>query len=404
LGVLGSTEVDFRFSVIQRVVGFRHFTNGISKLKMTSGREHKDIIRRVVCVIYGAEPSAVVRCVRSFCDFYYRSQDDWLDDDDKGLLKEVLSEFHSLKDIFIEEGLRTDWKIPKLEQLHSLVLSVPQMGAPRQFSTDRTEHAHIEAAKEPWRASNHKNVNPQICRWLDRLEKRRFFDLSVAIQRSGVDLRQEIPTASAHSPLVPATRNCLADIKTVELLTGPARDNTDYFARAKHIQQLIRDGALPQKRLTRLRTFCTEITAYHLNCDPDIVRITIDEAAARFQLPDLPRAIREFYGNQQQPHDRSGPVLGVPAWFNDDPLPFETINIWVSLKVQLVNTKRPGCDTARTVCAAPPSAEWKLGRYDSCLFINHSCPPWTGTADLKGESHSHHSNQYDQTCLTIIIY
>jgi hypothetical protein len=321
------------------------------------------------------------------CDIYYVSQDDFLETPDVTHLGELLSEFHEVKPVILEKGYRTkkDWRIPKLEQLHSLVLSVPQVGAPRQHTTDRSEHAHIESVKEPFRGSNHKDVAPQTCRWLDRLEKRRHFDLAIAIHNSNVDIREERPTS--YSSLVLPTTSWLAELKTIENLTGPARDKTDYFTLADHVVELTCERKLPQKRLTRMRTFRTPVSAYHLRCDPNMTHVSIDEAAQLFELPDLRRAIEEFYGNEQVPHDESGPVLGVRAWYDEStPIPFDKINIWYSLKVQTVNTRRSGCGEARTVSAQPPSPEWKAGRYDSCLFMNHNCPPWTGKANLKGQS------------------
>lgn len=41
--VLGSAEIDFRFSVLHPHTGLRHFKEGIASLKQVTGREHRDI-------------------------------------------------------------------------------------------------------------------------------------------------------------------------------------------------------------------------------------------------------------------------------------------------------------------------------------------------------------------------
>ena len=35
---------------------------------------------------------------------------------------------------------------------------------------------HIDCAKKAWRASNHKNVHPQMTKWLERREKIAMFE------------------------------------------------------------------------------------------------------------------------------------------------------------------------------------------------------------------------------------
>jgi hypothetical protein len=44
---------------------------------------------------------------------------------------------------------------------------------------DTTEHAHITLIKDPGDATNNNNYDPQICRFLDRAEKCRLFDIGV---------------------------------------------------------------------------------------------------------------------------------------------------------------------------------------------------------------------------------
>jgi hypothetical protein len=104
MACIGEDELDLRYSVIQPEIGFRHFTAGVSKLKMTSGREHCDMQRYVVAPLAGGGPPAFVRCVRALVDFFYVSQQDFLDEDDITTLQDLITEFHDGKDIILEKG------------------------------------------------------------------------------------------------------------------------------------------------------------------------------------------------------------------------------------------------------------------------------------------------------------
>jgi hypothetical protein len=52
--MLGGPEINFRFSLIQPIIGFRHFSAGISELKQVTGREHRAVERYIVGIISGA--------------------------------------------------------------------------------------------------------------------------------------------------------------------------------------------------------------------------------------------------------------------------------------------------------------------------------------------------------------
>ncbi|KAF8436373.1 hypothetical protein L210DRAFT_3316321, partial [Boletus edulis BED1] len=50
---LGSQELDFRYSVLQPIVGLHHFKDGITTLKQVTGRAKRDVQRYIVPVIAG---------------------------------------------------------------------------------------------------------------------------------------------------------------------------------------------------------------------------------------------------------------------------------------------------------------------------------------------------------------
>jgi hypothetical protein len=96
----------------------------------------------------------------------------------------VLQEFHDHKKTIIDLGARRGkkncplkhWHIPKLELMQSVVPSIAAVGLLLQWSADTTEHAHIAVIKDPAEATNNREYDPQICRFLDRQEKCCLFD------------------------------------------------------------------------------------------------------------------------------------------------------------------------------------------------------------------------------------
>ena len=159
---VGSIKIDFRFSVLQPHVGYRHFTEGISNLKQVTGREHHDIQRYIVGIIAGAVPRDFLIAIRASMDFRYLSQAREIDDEGCAIISTALDEFHQHKSAIIEAGARVgkgnrpidNWYIPKLELMQSVVPNIRANGAPIQYSADVTEHAHITKIKNPARAGN----------------------------------------------------------------------------------------------------------------------------------------------------------------------------------------------------------------------------------------------------------
>jgi len=57
------TKLDFRFAVLQPIVGFCHFHGGISKLKQVTGCAQRDIQCSIIAVSTDAAPSAVITAI-----------------------------------------------------------------------------------------------------------------------------------------------------------------------------------------------------------------------------------------------------------------------------------------------------------------------------------------------------
>lgn len=377
---VGESEIDFRFSVLQPMTGYRHFQGGISKLKQVTGRCQRDIERYIIAVSADAVPTGVLTAVRALMQFRYLVQLPRIDEEDIKRISDALAEFHANKDTIIVAGVRRgkgnrvihNWWIPKLELMQSIVTSIRNSGVIGQWSADVTEHAHITEVKDPARSTNNNNYDPQICRHLDRTEKCRRFELATRLldheestgKREDADPDDEDP--DDEDPDV-------NDADELPIGATRSRPITNYFEISRLLQRQ-ELGSVPLP----LRSFVVKHTALHLAYDPSIRKITVDEAACKFALPDLRPAIADFlqreatYGHGHV-HAIGGPRRAGPTAI----LPFDKIEIWVKIRVQErdlydAHIVRP----AQTLNCAPPNDPWTLGRYDTVIVETDASHTW----------------------------
>ncbi|KAG0700898.1 hypothetical protein DFH29DRAFT_1000703 [Suillus ampliporus] len=156
LAVVGPQELDFRFSILQPITGYRHFAGGISKLKQVTGRVHRDIQRYIIGLISGVASHRFVIMIHALMDVRYLAQCPAPDDDLLTCINRSLLTFHENKDVVMALGVRMgakkpidNWFIPKLELLQSITSSMRKVGTLIQWSADANEHAHVSEIKEP---------------------------------------------------------------------------------------------------------------------------------------------------------------------------------------------------------------------------------------------------------------
>ena len=256
INVLGTAEINFRFSILQPVMGFCHFREGILSLRQVTGRTHRDIQHTIIAVIAGSAPRDIVIALHALMDFRYRVQACRIMEMDIELINSALQEFHAHKDSIIMNGLRcgkgnkpiNNWYIPKIELMQSMAPSISRVGVAIQWSADITEHAHIDQIKDPAHASNNNNYDPQICRQLDRLEKCRNFELALSLRdpELRLDTGDDEPNDEMVDPSV------------------ASRPITDYFSRA----HCLASSALNSIPLPH-RSFSVGPVAFNLAYDPN---------------------------------------------------------------------------------------------------------------------------------------
>ena len=388
INAVGEAEIDFRFSVLHNRTGYKHFGDGISKLKQVTGREHRDIQRYIIVIIADAVPPPFLIAIRALLDFRYLAQSPRIDDNVCKLITNALGLFHQHKKAILDAGGRRGKKqpldhfeIPKLELLQSVVPTIQFSGPPCQWSADFTEHAHIEVVKDPARAGNNHAYECQICRYLDRLEKIRNFTLATSIRNAGVQFGGTTIVEDDNDDeigfredfVVSTTVQLLPFLWTSGFHIGTAR-NVDYFYRA----DLIKRGLLNQSSLRPFRTFqSTENIVYHLSRDPSY-KITISEATDQFKIQDLSAAIGSYImrqsSNQTSSHLDS---FGGRRRVYPGRLPVSRLHIWTKLRLQTTSYHFPHNKIAPYVInAAPPSAMWPHGLYDSAIFNIDSSQKW----------------------------
>jgi Plavaka transposase len=392
---MGPAEIDFRFSILHPLTGFRQFPEGISKLKQVTGREHRDIQRYLVAIIADRVPKDFLIAIRALADFRYLSQSPEISDEVCTQIDHALLEFHDHKDAIIRAGARTgksgividNWYIPKLEFLQSVTSSIFNSGATIQWSADHTERCHITEIKIPSRSTNNQGYESQICRYLDRDEKCRQFDLATAICEARMDFGRLIGPSEDNdsnfinepnndSPVVTdSTSALLSHIRPDTLSSRTTQHHANYFELADALERdMYPNSPLPP------RTFVRGYTALHLRRDPNMT-LTINDAMKSFNLPDLRGALADFF----QHGGDNPPLVGGRRTANANAqIPFDCIQIWTKLRLQNHAYHAPhNILPAQTVNALPPSESWTFGHSDVVLVNTDSSHVWPSSG-LKG--------------------
>ena len=395
MNAVGKPEFDFRFAVLHPQTGFRHFKEGISSLKQVTGREHRDVQRYIVSVIADAVPPKFLVAIHALLDFRYLAQSRVISEETCFNINYSLREFHAHKQAILDAGARRgqkttidNWYIPKLEFFQSVVPNIRENGVAIQWSADTTEHANITTIKDPARSGNNQNYESQICRYLDRLDKLRQFDLATAIKEAKVDFRA-VPGAEEDSLegeeahrldegdlLVTSSSSLLTHIDPVSSLSGPSRNIADYFYRASELKQSLQhrqDIPLPLRTIA-----CSSHVAIHLSRDPSYKRLLVDEVAQMYHIPDLRPALADYLqristGCDQGPLDVKGRRL---SQANCD-LPFDRLEVWKKVYVQSKAYHHPHTVLPpQSINALPPSNSSSLGQFDNVIMNVDRTKEW----------------------------
>ncbi|KIY52108.1 hypothetical protein FISHEDRAFT_5445, partial [Fistulina hepatica ATCC 64428] len=163
--------------------GVRHFKNGFSNLSQISGTERKNMAAILLGCLIGLVPNDTLLAIHALLDFIYIAQYPTHDETTLGYLQAVLDTYHEKKDIFIHLKVRgpkpkvsSHLNIPKFHSMHHYIPSIWLYGTLDNYNTETYKRLHIDFAKMGWRASNHKDVMPQMVNWVQRRENMAAFE------------------------------------------------------------------------------------------------------------------------------------------------------------------------------------------------------------------------------------
>ena len=83
----------------------------------------------------------------------------------------LLDQFHNLRRVFIDAGVRSSISLPRQHALIHYLTSIPLFGSPNGLCSSITESKHIKAVKEPWQRSSRYKALIQMLRTITRLDK-----------------------------------------------------------------------------------------------------------------------------------------------------------------------------------------------------------------------------------------
>jgi hypothetical protein len=380
INIMGGEELDRRMAALQPRLGVRHWKKGVSTLRQCTGREHRDIQKILVAVIANAVPDRVLCAVRALVEFIFHAQGLLLYDEHLHALDEALREFHSFKNAIVNAGGRQGrngailhFKIPKLEGLLRVVQNARRMGAPYQYTSDITERCHITHVKTPYRRSSRQNFHEQCCRFMDRMEKLRLFNLYVSLKSNNASLVNEMFNEASevadHYPEATWLSHMLP-LGDVAILGGASK--TSLFS--KLWNHLSNDRSI----------------AFLVNAVPHHRHITVNEAIAVFKLPDFHGALGDLFVLRQSYAARRGQRRST----SECQLPFSYVHVWNNFRIQ----QRLSQDSrillpSRTIQALPPSANMPHGRCNTVLVSDtDGSGEHTSLSGTDGESSTHLSS------------
>ena len=261
ISVIGAAELDFHFSLIQTLISYQSFSEGISKLKQVTGCDHRAVQHYIIATVAGSVPHQFLIAICVLLDFQYLAQAPSFTTQSLKRVASALQEFHDNKEAIIHQGARAHCQIPKLKLLQSVVPSICQSGAVMQWSADIMEHAHVEEIKVPAHSGNNQNYYSQIMWHLDWLDKCFHFDLAIYIEQCTMgqvnngDRDSDSDSDEQHEP----------DAETVHLseYSTPTRQFPDYFS----ISASLILGAKPSAPKP-YQTFAMSTTSFHLATKP----------------------------------------------------------------------------------------------------------------------------------------
>lgn len=113
----------------------------------------------------------MVRCISAFINACYIARHNALSTPALHCFTHFVCQFHELRNIFIQTGVRADISLPRQHALSHYAHLIRLFGSPNGLCSSITESKHIKAVKEPWRRSSRFKALAQMLCTIIRMEK-----------------------------------------------------------------------------------------------------------------------------------------------------------------------------------------------------------------------------------------
>ncbi|KAI6041911.1 hypothetical protein EDC04DRAFT_2601376 [Pisolithus marmoratus] len=97
INLVGTTQLDFRFTLLQPLTSYCQFKEGVSALRSPSGQDHCNIQCYIIGVIAGAVLQECLIAMHALNEFWYHAQASHFEEGDVTRLQSILKEFHDKK-------------------------------------------------------------------------------------------------------------------------------------------------------------------------------------------------------------------------------------------------------------------------------------------------------------------
>lgn len=354
--LMGKSELDARYSLLQKHVGYHQFVNGFTRRSQHTCREFREMQRYFIAVIanHGSMTSPIMKAFRALLEFIYIAQLPIQSDTSLAALKACIRTFHKHKAALSATGVRNGprkkgkFHIKKLELMLSVFPSIKNVGSSQQYSAEQTERLHITEAKVPYRMTNKKEYKNQICRFLDRREKLNLLALHLRRQeqaRRGTAASMSKNEHSAHSSTSDVGATTMSNSSSADTIT---------FAQSflpKPVRNYFEDDKTYVPR--------NSTTAFLLTDRITHGNMKASEVANLYKLPNYRRLFREFF-------DQGGLL----------------VDCWDCVRLQMRSVLEPGTVLEpKVVMAARPSPAYPGG---FCNFVLVQNKGRSGLKCIKG--------------------
>ncbi|KAI6109304.1 hypothetical protein EDD16DRAFT_1487249 [Pisolithus croceorrhizus] len=105
IAATGAVELDLQFSIIQTLIGYQAFNEGISKLKQVTGHDHHAIQCYIIATVAGSVPHKFLMAIHMLLDFHYLAQAPSFTMQSINRVASALQEFHNHKEAIVNQGV-----------------------------------------------------------------------------------------------------------------------------------------------------------------------------------------------------------------------------------------------------------------------------------------------------------